>query len=419
VLESISKPLLRSITTLTGVEVHVLSDLSPGVQQAALEHIRGDGRTTVEFRYSGMRFIGCRFHSQRFGLLVAGPYLLDHEDGSRRPKISADTEHRLRMALESTSESLRQIFEYQRAQLELANQFELMSSAIIAISGELSLENVLNRIVDLARSVAGARYAALGVPGPDGDLVKFITSGLTPEQHDRIGELPRGRGLLGLLFTEKKSLRIRDISSHPESVGFPEHHPPMRSFLGVPIIAHGKVLGNLYLTEKRFAEEFTTEDEELVELLARHAAVAIENAQLYERLETQEERLRFVIDQLPEAVVLVEANPERITMANRQASLLLGWDLSAPISLDEFLTRNPRLGPDGEPLEREDRRPRRVSARGTPPSSRRPTSRAGAASTRTTPSGSGRTEFAGHRTARWLPPAQAPRSWYGTPRPDR
>src|SRR5690606_11993702 len=131
---------------------------------------------------------------------------------------------------------LSQVVEAQRARLELASQLEMIGNAVIAIASELDLETVLRRIVDLARDVAGAQYAALGVPDDLGDMTAFITSGLTGEQEAAIGHPPRGRGVLGLLISDPRTLRLADLAAHPASVGFPADHPPMRSFLGVPII---------------------------------------------------------------------------------------------------------------------------------------------------------------------------------------
>lgn len=351
---AIAKPLLNSITELTGIQVRPLIEMPENVQQAAMERILPGHKSAAEFEFEGSRYVGCHYGDSTTSMLIAGPFKSSHDGPQDAPVVDDPTLQRLYRAMESSAEGMAAIADEQHRRVEVASQFELMNSAIIAITGELSLKNVLNRIVDLARSVVGARYAALGVPGPDGELSAFITSGITPEQHRAIGDLPKGRGLLGVLLTEERSLRLRDISEHPESVGFPPNHPPMRSFLGVPITAHGEVLGNLYLTEKRFADEFTTEDEQLVELLARHAAVAIENARLYQQVESQQERLRFVIDQLPEAVMLVEADPERITLANQQASKLLGWDISASLTLEEFLQGNLRYYPNGVPMEESD-----------------------------------------------------------------
>ncbi len=153
--------------------------------------------------------------------------------------------------------------------------------AVVGIGTDLDLRSTLHRIVLAACRLAGARYGALGVIGPDRRLVEFITDGISEAQHQLIGDLPTGRGVLGLLIDEPKPVRLRDIAEHPRSYGFPEHHPVMRSFLGVPIRIRDQVFGNLYLTEKRGANEFTEDDEESVVALAVAAGVAIDNARLY------------------------------------------------------------------------------------------------------------------------------------------
>jgi two-component system, NarL family, sensor histidine kinase DevS len=152
----------------------------------------------------------------------------------------------------------------------------------IAISSELSIEGVLQRIVEAAATVTGARYAALGVIDPIGTgLERFVTTGVDEQTVAQIGNEPRGRGILGVLITDPRPLRLHDIEQDPRAAGFPPGHPPMHSFLGVPIALRGVAYGNLYLTEKE-AGDFTEEDEELVTLLAAQAAVAVENARLYE-----------------------------------------------------------------------------------------------------------------------------------------
>jgi signal transduction histidine kinase len=151
----------------------------------------------------------------------------------------------------------------------------------IGVSSELSLDAVLQRIVEAAAEITGARFAALGVIDRTRQrLERFVTSGLSREEHERIGELPRGRGILGVLIHDAQALRLDDLTRDPRSVGFPPNHPPMRSFLGVPIMLRGTAYGNLYLTEKEGG--FTAEDQDLVTLLAAQAAVAVENARLYE-----------------------------------------------------------------------------------------------------------------------------------------
>jgi two-component system, NarL family, sensor histidine kinase DevS len=153
----------------------------------------------------------------------------------------------------------------------------------IAISSELSLESVLERIVEAAAALTGARYAALGVIDRSRTaLERFITTGIDEPARSAIGDPPHGRGILGVLIREAKTLRLRDLQEDPRSVGFPPNHPEMHSFLGVPILLRGVAYGNLYLTEKETGEDFTAEDEELVTLLAAQAAVAVENARLYE-----------------------------------------------------------------------------------------------------------------------------------------
>ena len=152
----------------------------------------------------------------------------------------------------------------------------------IALSSELSLDDLLQRLAETAAALTGARYAALGVINDSGTgLERFIHAGLDPETRAAIGELPRGRGILGVLIDDAKPLRLESIADDARSVGFPPHHPPMRGFLGVPIRLRGRAYGNLYLTEKA-GGPFTAEDQELVETLASQAAVAIENARLLE-----------------------------------------------------------------------------------------------------------------------------------------
>ena len=155
--------------------------------------------------------------------------------------------------------------------------------ASIAVTSELSIEAVLQRIVEAAAELTEARYAALGVIDQTGTgLENFVTTGLDEETIRRIGDLPRGRGILGVLIRDAKPLRLSEIGRDPRSVGFPPHHPAMKTFLGVPVLLRGVAYGNLYLTEKAGGEDFTDEDEEIVQLLAAQAAVAIENARLYE-----------------------------------------------------------------------------------------------------------------------------------------
>jgi signal transduction histidine kinase len=163
------------------------------------------------------------------------------------------------------------------------NRLRALVEAGVALTSELSLDALLQRLVEAAAELTGARYAALGVIDRTGsELERFLTTGVDAETHAAIGELPHGRGILGVLISEDAPLRLHNLGEDPRAVGFPPNHPPMSTFLGVPIHLRGVAYGNLYLTEKADGEDFTEEDEELVGLLASQAAVAIENARLYE-----------------------------------------------------------------------------------------------------------------------------------------
>ncbi len=171
---------------------------------------------------------------------------------------------------------------------------DLLLEAGMVLASELSLRAVLQRIVELAVKVTGARYGALGVLGSEGYISHFETTGVTEEQRRAIGHYPIGLGILGVLIHEAEPLRLRSIEDDPRHVGFPPNHPKMRSFLGVPVKARGKVFGNIYLTEKQGAEEFDEPDEHALEILASQAGLAIENAALYEEARTGERRLDAV-----------------------------------------------------------------------------------------------------------------------------
>lgn len=176
---------------------------------------------------------------------------------------------------------------------------EALSAAVGAVAGVLDVGSVLQLIADRVRTLVGARYAAIGIVGDDRRIEQFITSGITPAERARLGDPPQGHGLLGLIITEGRSFRIPDIAAHPASYGFPEHHPPMRSLLGVPVRVKNRRVGNLYLTDKLDAPEFDEDDQRLVELFALHAGIAIENARLHEavqRLAVVDERERISKD---------------------------------------------------------------------------------------------------------------------------
>ncbi|HEY2127237.1 MAG TPA: GAF domain-containing protein [Streptosporangiaceae bacterium] len=178
-----------------------------------------------------------------------------------------------------------------QAVLDTRDRVHALLEAVVAVGSNLELEAVLRRIVQAAVTLVDARYGALGVIDQDGRLADFIPVGLDEAAIGRIDHWPEGRGLLGLLITDSRPLRLADIASHPRSSGFPEGHPPMKSFLGVPVRVRDEVYGNLYLTEKRDGSAFDEEDETLVTALSAAAGVAIENARLYDEANRQQQWL--------------------------------------------------------------------------------------------------------------------------------
>ncbi|SEC65248.1 Histidine kinase-, DNA gyrase B-, and HSP90-like ATPase [Amycolatopsis tolypomycina] len=163
--------------------------------------------------------------------------------------------------------------------------------AVLAVASGLELDTTLRRIVQAAIELGEAKYGALGVLAEDGSMAEFIYLGIDDETRRLIGDLPTGHGVLGVVIDEAKPLRLEEISAHPASVGFPAHHPPMHSFLGVPVRVRDEVFGRLYLTEKKNGEQFTDDDEVVVQALAAAAGIAIENAHLYEQARVRQQWL--------------------------------------------------------------------------------------------------------------------------------
>jgi signal transduction histidine kinase len=189
-----------------------------------------------------------------------------------------------------------------RAQERVQNLLD----AFLSVSTGLDLPSTLRRIVESACDLVDARYGALGVLRQGGGLAAFVHVGIDDELAAKMGSLPEGKGVLGQLITEPYPLRIPDLGKHPSSVGFPPHHPPMKSFLGVPVLVRGEVFGNLYMTEKRYGE-FTAEDEAVLTALAGAAGIAIDNARLYEESELRRRWLAAVAD--VRAVLLEAPSP--------------------------------------------------------------------------------------------------------------
>jgi signal transduction histidine kinase len=212
-------------------------------------------------------------------------------------------------------------------------QIRALVEAGIALTSELSLEVILQKLVEIARSQVNSRYAALSVLDVNGQIEQFVTSGIGEAERARIGHIPEGHGLLGVLLREGESLRLADMSQDPRSCGFPPHHPPMKSLLGVPVLSRGRIIGNLYLTEKQGSAAFEDADEEIVRMLATQAAAAIETGRLQEQLESLarlEERERIAMD-LHDGVIQsvyatalqLEDAGERLSKAPDQAGVVM------------------------------------------------------------------------------------------------
>lgn len=172
-----------------------------------------------------------------------------------------------------------------------AEELRALTEAGVILTSEPSLDVILQKLVDLAAALVGSRYAALSVLDLHGRIQHFLTSGISDEDRARIGHIPEGHGLLAVILRGAANLRLDDMSKDPRSVGFPANHPPMKTLLGVPVVARGKVIGNLYLSDKPDGALFTEGDEEMVRLLATQAAVAIENANLHEETRRRAESL--------------------------------------------------------------------------------------------------------------------------------
>ncbi len=206
--------------------------------------------------------------------------------------------------------------------------------AVVAIAGDLDLRSTLHRIVAAACQLAGARYGALGVIGPDRRLVEFITHGVDDEERAAIGEPPAGRGVLGLLIEDPRPLRLADVTRHPKAYGFPPGHPRMRSFLGVPIHVRGQVFGNLYLAEKQGADEFSEDDEAIVVALATAAGVTVENARLYE-VAHRRERWLAATAEITTALVGDIRRVEALQLIARWARLVAEAELAMVLLYDQ------------------------------------------------------------------------------------
>ncbi|MBB3043754.1 GAF domain-containing protein [Nocardioides soli] len=229
----------------------------------------------------------------------------------------------------SFDDLLRELIERVHGALEEQERWQLLLEAVVSMAADLSLDDLLARIVEIAAGLAQARYAALGVIGDGAGrrLSSFVTHGISEEEAQRIGHLPEGHGLLGLLVDRPEPLRLHDISAHAASYGFPSGHPAMRTFLGVPVRIRDKVFGNLYLTEKTEGGDFTTQDEDIVVALAAAAGVAIENARLHDEA-ARRERWLSAAAELTALLLRPDADESALQIVADRARDLAGADVA-------------------------------------------------------------------------------------------
>lgn len=229
-----------------------------------------------------------------------------------------------------------------------------LAEAGVTLTSELSLQAVLQKVVEVAREQVGARYAALSVLGPDGEVRQFLTSGISEEERAAIGPIPTGRGLLGVLLHKGENLRMEDMSKDSRSAGFPANHPPMQSLMGVPLVYLGRIIGNLYLTEKIAAPAFDDRDEEIVRLLATQAAVAVRNAELYEAEQQRAEEWKALFDlgqqvtaspHIQDVLDSVVARARRLVNADAATLMLLSADGATLALAAQEGMRHPNIEP--------------------------------------------------------------------------
>lgn len=258
-------------------------------------------------------------------------------------------------------------------QISAVDAAEALLDAVVAITSDLEVHRVLQRLVDSACTLTGARYGFLGVVAEDGTFEDSVTHGMPDEVAAHIASLPQGRGILGLLIEEPHPLRLPRIADHEKSYGFPEGHPPMESFLGVPVRVRGEAFGNLYLTEKQGAETFTAQDESLVIALAHAAGYVLDNARAYERSERRQvwlEAAARATDLLQPRPGMVDVLPDVVRVARDAAGADLGTFVR-PLAEGHELVGDRRDGVDAEALLRELRAEvERAEQQGAPVSTR-------------------------------------------------
>ena len=222
----------------------------------------------------------------------------------------------------------------------LRTRLSKLSEASLRVSETLDVNTVLKEVIDNARDLTGARYGALLTYDQSGGIQDFLTSGLSAEEIERLTISPKGLGLLGYMNEIREPLRLADISSHPNSVGFPENHPPMKTFLGMPIRHRGEHVGNIYLTEKEGGREFTGEDQDVLVMFASQAGSAIFNARRYREEQQAKADLEVVVRSSPVGIVVVDAeDKDHHWSINDETKRIFGVSRQPGGALDEYRSR--------------------------------------------------------------------------------
>ena len=246
----------------------------------------------------------------------------------------------------------------------LQTRLSRLSEASRRVSEDLDVNVVLQEVIDNARYLTGARYGALLTYKQSGDIQDFITSGLSPDEIEVLKVSPQGLGLLGHMNEIREPLRVADIASHPSSVGFPENHPPMKTFLGMPVRHRGEHVGNIYLTEKDGGHEFTSEDESILVMFASQAGAAMVNARRYREEYQARANLEALLALTPVGMLVVDAVTKQVESVNKEAERITG--VRAGVSLEEYRDRAAYSLPDGRELPI-DRHPLQAALRGLDP----------------------------------------------------
>ncbi|MET9230102.1 GAF domain-containing protein [Lentzea sp. NPDC003310] len=231
------------------------------------------------------------------------------------------------------------------------DKMQSLLDAVLAVGAGLELDSTLQRIVQAAVELVGARYGALGVLGSRHNLSQFVYVGIDPETRSHMGHLPEGKGLLGLLIKDPRAIRLHDLSEHAASVGFPANHPPMHSFLGVPVRVRDEVFGNLYMTEKKGGGDFTADDEVVLEALAAAAGVAVENARLFERSRMRERWLEATAEINAQLLAGATADDALRLIAQRAAELTAASWAVVLLREDDLLRKAAEAGREPAPEE--------------------------------------------------------------------